>query len=245
MKPSYCLPGTLSHEEAFELMQLSLRRMLEGRGTARAWRVAAAVWEQTVPYERGWDAIFVEELGRLAKIGERRDVGRAIKKCVGLGALEWEPSSFIPPKGQPGRPSLIGLPGAPKTGANSISHTTPKAGAFDPHNSVISSKAIAVVRGAEPQTEMPLDPGTHPSTHSLVDGEDKTSAESPEEQGWQALKGGPPRTQPERDLPALSDDELLRLAGRAFLAGQRETLEAAKAELARREQFNLRFRPFD
>jgi hypothetical protein len=108
MKPTYARPGTLDREHALELVQLSQRRLVEGQASARAWRVAATVWAQTLGYSRGWDTIYVEELGRLANIHDRRNTGRAIKECAALGAIEWEPSNVQR------RPSLVGLPGAPR-----------------------------------------------------------------------------------------------------------------------------------
>jgi len=88
VKPSYCKANSLTHEQAAELMCLSAERLAAGRASFPAYRVAAAVWTLTVPFGKGWDAVFVQELGTRANIKDRRDVGRAIKECAALGAIE-------------------------------------------------------------------------------------------------------------------------------------------------------------
>jgi len=62
----------------------------------------------------------------------------------------------VPPKGQPGRPSLVGLPDAPKTGATSPHLGGGKTGAVDPHNQVMGVEAMS--------NAAPVDTGTHHSS---------------------------------------------------------------------------------
>jgi hypothetical protein len=111
--PPFTQADTLELEEAAELMRLSHRRLVEAKAGVQAWRVAGAVWGLTVPYRKGWEALFIGRLEAITGMGDR-SVRRGIKGCVESGALEWEPTRWIPPKGGSGRPSLIGLPGAPK-----------------------------------------------------------------------------------------------------------------------------------
>jgi hypothetical protein len=115
--PPFTTADTLELEDAAELMRLSHRRLVEARAGVQAWRVAGAVWGLTVPYRKGWEAVYVERLERLTGM-DNRAVRRGIKECATAGAVEWEPNRWIPPKGQAGRPSLIGLPCAPKAGSN-------------------------------------------------------------------------------------------------------------------------------
>jgi hypothetical protein len=179
VRQSFCQPGALTAEQAMELVGLSQRRLIEGRASARAWRVAAAAWGQTLGYQRGWDTIFVEELGRLANIGDRRDTRRAIKECVELGALQWEPDRWIPPKGRKGRPSLLGLPGASKVGANHPHLRPSKVGADHPHNRAMNLEAMSngSVEGAD---------------HRRMEGHETS------EPGVERPEDGPPQ----RDTPA-------------------------------------------
>lgn len=222
---------------------MSQRRLVEGRATARAWRVAAAVWQLTYPFDKGWDTIYVEELGRLANIGDRRDAGRAIKECARLGALEWEPSTFVPPRGQPGRPSLVGLPGAPKVGANhphlGDAATGPerleqatkagalhphlgdgKAGANHPHNQHLSS--VLSVGAERPHL------GTHGQGGEGTALGSRGSTDEGDGAGTQA--GTPTVGQSAPDLAGLTREQLVRLA-----RADAGTHDAIRAELARRE----------
>lgn len=144
MKPIYCQANSLGYVHAAELMRLSAERLAAGRASFPAYRVAAAVWTLTVPFAKGWDMVFVQGIGELANIKDRRNVGRAIKECAALGAIEWEPSSYVPPKGQPGKPSLVGLPGAPKMGSPRPPLTAAKTGSDRPHyltNELLSNRA--------------------------------------------------------------------------------------------------------
>jgi hypothetical protein len=111
--PPFTKAGSIELDEAAELMRLSHRRLVEAKAGVQAWRVAGAVWGLTVPYRKGWEAVFVERLEALTGMSDR-SVRRGTRECVEAGALEWEPNRWIPPKGGGGRPSLIGLPGAPK-----------------------------------------------------------------------------------------------------------------------------------
>jgi hypothetical protein len=215
VKPSYCLPGALPREQSQDLVELSQRRLIGGRASARAWRIAATVWHQTHGFDRGWDSIFVEELGRLANINDRRDAGRAIKECAALGALEWEPSAFIPPKGQKGRPSLIGLPGAPKAGAHCPHLGDGKAGALCPHNKALTRDAMS--------HDSTLSTGTHRSIgpHDQV----LEGSEARQSEGWHAERPAPREdascTTPGCDGVAFSDGLCMECDRERFYSEQR------------------------
>lgn len=211
--PPFTKPGTLKLEDAAELMGLSQRRLVEARAGVPAWRVASAVWGFTVPYSKGWEAAFVGRLEALTGM-DNRAVRRAIKACAEAGAIEWEPNRWIPPKGEAGRPSLIGLPGAPKvkTPANKAGSSTP--GREEP-DSITKSLRHYVV---------PIE------SESLEGGEPRSpSAETG------TPKSGTPHEGRAPALEELPRAELERQAFRATKAGDRERLEAIRLELHRRD----------
>jgi hypothetical protein len=185
VKPQFCHVGSLPQEQAVELMELSHQQLAKASAGFRAYRIAAAVWMQTVPYSRGWDAIYIEELARLAGIKDRRDARRAIQEAAQAGAIEWEPNRWIPPKGEKGRPSLVGLPGASKGGAQNPHLATSKGGAQNPHNKVMGVEVIA--------HNSPAGAGEQ---HSQLTGH-RSSERSVED--WEAERPGIPRAQPEPD----------------------------------------------
>src|SRR5690348_7954744 len=96
--PTFAKADTLPIEEAGELMRLSQARLVEGKAGIQAWRVAGAVWGLTVPYSKGWDALFVGGLVALTGMDDRA-VRRGIQQCVALRALQWEPNRWIPSNG--------------------------------------------------------------------------------------------------------------------------------------------------
>jgi hypothetical protein len=122
--------NSLPPGDAAKLMLRSTAALRAARVGVQAWRVASVVFDLTVPYDKGWEALFTERLCGLTGM-DYRAVRRGIKACHEAGGIEWEPSRWIPPKGQPGRPSLIGLPGASKAGSNRPP-LSPREGQIDP-----------------------------------------------------------------------------------------------------------------
>ncbi len=189
--PGFTKANTLPAERAGELMRDSHARLVRARAGIRAWRLAGAVWGLTVPYSKGWEAVFVERLAALTGMDERA-VRRGIKECERAGALQWEPNRWIPPRGQPGRPSLIGLPGAPrrvskrpKTGSSGPGHGpsgpglgAPKTGSSGPY-----SLGIEVVMSQPRRASS--DTGTHHLSPSLIGASDRSSED------WEAERGAP------------------------------------------------------
>ena len=211
--PPFTKADTLELEDAAELMRASHARLVEAKAGIRAWRVAGAVWGLTVPYRKGWEAVFVERLELLTGM-DNRSVRRGIKEAAQAGALEWEPNRWIPPEGESGRPSLVGLPGAPRS---------------VPQTRMAPPSGLSRPGREEPDS---ITPKVQRSKALPIETENLGSQET------ERAKSGAPQSGTPRGWPAwetLPRAELERRAFQALNAGDTERLEAIRDELHRRD----------
>ena len=86
----------------------ALAESREVRLTGADWRTLAVVLRLTASYSKLTDAVFVEEIAKIARLSERQ-TRTSLAKLARLGIIVWQPRRGTDAEGK-GRPSTVGLP---------------------------------------------------------------------------------------------------------------------------------------